>query len=79
MGPIGIPLPKRLKYGDDLAIVYSMVPRDVDDTGSPTIRTTGVKKRGVLIKRSSVFLGTPAYHSPEHVAGYRIFSEDPEY
>lgn len=79
MATVGIPLPKRLKFGDDLSIVYSPIAQDVDDTGDYQIKTTGVKKRGILIKRTSLFLGWPAYHSPEHVANYRIFQGDPEY
>ena len=75
MATTGIPLPKRLKFGDDLTIVCSIIPRDIDDTGSQIIKTTGVKKRGILIKRTSVFLGWPAYHSPEHVADYGIFQD----
>lgn len=76
MATVGIKLPKTLKFADDLTIIYSIVPRDVDDTGGKVISTTGIKRRGVLVKRQSSMLGSPAYHTPEHVAGYSIFDTD---
>ena len=79
MATVGISLPKRLMFGDDLSIVYSPIAQDVDDTGDYQIKTTGIKKRGILIKRTSSFLGWPAYHSPEIVANYGIFHGDPEH